>query len=117
MFDYFITVIESEHKCLKMHLVASVVVRNHVTSDLHLQQKPNSLHTESVYTEYARRNATAEQRIVILESSLQEFSEAIVWNLKKVLYYLTPLEVGKIKKFEVRLDYFAVQTMYHFQVR
>ncbi|KAL3986031.1 Immunoglobulin I-set domain family protein [Acanthocheilonema viteae] len=84
LFDHFITVIESEHKYLKIHLVASVVVKNLATSDFYLQQKPESLHAESVFTEYPKRNASAEQRIVILQSLSQKFSEAITWNLKKV---------------------------------
>ncbi|VDK72604.1 unnamed protein product [Litomosoides sigmodontis] len=103
MFDHFITVIESEHECLEMHLFASVAVRNLVTSDLHLQQKPNSLHTESVYTEYAKRNATAHQRIVILQSSLQEFSEAIVWNLKKVIKEATGSD-GAVAHANIKVD-------------
>ncbi|EJD75389.1 immunoglobulin I-set domain-containing protein, variant, partial [Loa loa] len=84
VFDHFITVVDSEQEYFKVHLVAPVLVRNLATSDFHLQQKPESLHTESVYIEYPRRNATAEQRIVILQSSFQKFSEAITWNLKKV---------------------------------
>ncbi|CAG9532189.1 unnamed protein product, partial [Cercopithifilaria johnstoni] len=84
IFDHFITVVESEHEYLKIHLVASVVVRNLATSDFHLQQKPESFHAESVYNEYLRANATAEQRIIILQSSFQKFSETITWELKKV---------------------------------
>uniref|UniRef100_A0A0R3RRM4 Ig-like domain-containing protein n=1 Tax=Elaeophora elaphi TaxID=1147741 RepID=A0A0R3RRM4_9BILA len=84
IFDHFITVIDSQHEYLTVHLIAPKLVRNLATCDFHLQQKPESLHTESVYTEYPRRNATAEQRIVILQSSFQKFSEAITWNLKKV---------------------------------
>lgn len=87
IFDHFITVIESEHKSLETHLIAPIVVTNLATSDFHFQQKPESSNAESVHTEYPRRNATAEQRIVILQGSFQKFSEAITWNLKKVLHY------------------------------
>ncbi|EJW74447.1 hypothetical protein WUBG_14645, partial [Wuchereria bancrofti] len=84
IFDHFIKVVESEQEHLSIHLVAPILVRNLATSDFHLQQKSESLHAESVFIEYPRKNATAEQRIVILQSSFQKFSEAITWNLKKV---------------------------------
>nr|CDQ05432.1 Bm6219, isoform k [Brugia malayi] len=84
IFDHFIKIIESEQENLSIHLIAPILVKNLVTSDFHLQQKSESLHAESIFIEYPRKNATAEQRIVILQSSFQKFSEAITWNLKKI---------------------------------
>uniref|UniRef100_A0A915PVQ5 Ig-like domain-containing protein n=1 Tax=Setaria digitata TaxID=48799 RepID=A0A915PVQ5_9BILA len=83
-FDHFITVVESEHEHLNSHFIAPMVVRNSATINCSIQQNQESLHTDSVRVEYPKRYATAEQKIVILESLSQKFSEAITWSLKKI---------------------------------
>ncbi|VDN18831.1 unnamed protein product [Gongylonema pulchrum] len=84
VFDHVITVVESEREHLDAHLLATLPVQRLATTVWQFQQPQQSLRTEVVHVEFSRRLARAEQRIVILESLQQRFTEAITWNLRKI---------------------------------
>lgn len=83
-FDHVITIVEWEREHLEAHLVVSLPVQRVAVIDSLFQLPEQSLRAESVRVEWARRCATAAQRVVILEGLQQKFTEAITWSLKKV---------------------------------